>query len=389
MMSNYRPFLKIVRLGNRYYSIKPLPPIPPGYINEDSAVFSSSKTPTSHTPLFSQALMGFFTKDEHAGKHFQILDMTFGAGGHTSYILDQFALHGVIGSLTVYANDCDPMAYEVANKMRIQRTYENTRLVPMKSSFKDIYGTLTSEGVEADSLSGIIIDTGVSPLQWADKKRGFCHLRNGMLDLRFDPNQDIPKAWEILQNIDDASLLRLLRKYGSLKSDAKHVASAILEARFMYYEFKTMEELYEVMQTAVKHATHVPMNEKADSKKVSEFLFKTVTALRMFVNDELNQLDYAIRVIARKFLKPELGVLAVIVHNEAEQKVVHQCLRQVSIDQSLNLEVELLEPDLQKVQEPWRIIFGEPPLPLSPGEKILNPRFKDSVMFVAQKLNRC
>ena len=49
------------------------------------------------------------------------------------------------------------MAYEVANKMRIQRTYENTRLVPMKSSFKDIYGTLTSEGVEADSLSGIII----------------------------------------------------------------------------------------------------------------------------------------------------------------------------------------------------------------------------------------
>ena len=189
-----------------------------------------------------------------------------------------------------------------------------------------------------------VSDTGVSPLQWADKKRGFCHLRNGMLDLRFDPNQDIPKAWEILQNIDDASLLRLLRKYGSLKSDAKHVASAILEARFMYYEFKTMEELYEVMQTAVKHATHVPMNEKADSKKVSEFLFKTVTALRMFVNDELNQLDYAIRVIARKFLKPELGVLAVIVHNEAEQKVVHQCLRQVSIDQSVNLESELSDP---------------------------------------------
>ena len=49
----------------------------------------------------------------------------------------------------------------------------------------------------------------------------------------------------------------------------------------------------------------------------------------------------------------------------------------------------LIFQDLQKIQEPWRIIFGEPPLPLSPGEKILNPRFKDSVMFVAQKLNRC
>ena len=130
-----------------------------------------------------------------------------------SYVFppDQFALQGVIGTITVYANDCDPMAHELAMKMRIERTYENTKLVPIKSKFKDLYEAMLSEGVEDNSLSGIIIgkfilifyvsclftlffstDTGISPLQWADKNRGFCHLRNGILDLRFDPNQNTP-----------------------------------------------------------------------------------------------------------------------------------------------------------------------------------------------------
>ena len=180
----------------------------------------------------------------------------------------------------------------------------------------------------------VFLDTGISPLQWADKKRGFCHLRNGILDLRFDPNQNTPTAFEVLQNIDDHSLIRMLKIYGSLKSDAKHIALAILESRYMYYEFKTMEELYEVMQTAVKHATKSPMNEKADPKLVQEFLFKTITALRMFVNDELNQLDFAIRNIARHFLKPEVGTLAVIAHNEAEQKVVHKALTEIEFDEN-------------------------------------------------------
>ena len=71
--------------------------------------------------------------------------------------VDQFALQGVIGSITVYANDCDPMAHDLAMKMRIERTYENTKLVPIKSKFKDLYEAMLSEGVEEESLSGIII----------------------------------------------------------------------------------------------------------------------------------------------------------------------------------------------------------------------------------------
>ena len=85
-----RPVIHVVKqLGQRYYSIKPLPPLPPSYISSDTADFSV-KTPTSSIPIFSQALMSLFHNPIHIGKHFKILDMTFGAGGHTSYILGKF-----------------------------------------------------------------------------------------------------------------------------------------------------------------------------------------------------------------------------------------------------------------------------------------------------------
>ena len=58
---------------------------------------------------------------------------------------------------------------------------------------------------------------------------------------------------------------------------------------------------------------------------------KTITALRIFVNDELNQLDFAIRYLATKYLKID-GILAVIAHNDAEKKVVQRCLKQISLD---------------------------------------------------------
>ena len=95
----------------------------------------------------------------------------------------------------------------------------------------------------------------------------------------------------------------------------------------MQYEFKTVHELTEIMESAVKHATKTPHSDTADPEMVSEFVQKTITTLRIFVNDELNQLDYAIRYLAAKYLK-NTGILAVIAHNEVEKKVVHRCLKQ-------------------------------------------------------------
>merc|ERR1711971_1398135 len=177
--------------------------------------------------------------------------------------------------------------------------------------------------------------------------------------------QNTPKGYEVLQNIEEDSLLKLLRRYGSLKSNARHIANAILEARFMQYEFKTVHELTEIMESAVKHATKTPHSDIADPQIVSDFVMKTITALRIFVNDELNQLDFAIRYLATKYLKND-GILAVIAHTEAEKKVVQRCLKQISLDDLEDQNEMLSTQEIEQIteQNPWKIIQGEPPMPL-------------------------
>jgi len=383
------------------------------FISQNDAEFTT-KTSIAHTPIFSRNLMEFFRqRQEGPDKHFRILDMTFGSGGHTCYILDQFRRAGVQGSIVVYASDCDPESYNLARRIMSERNYDMKELVPIRSSFQNLEEQLIEKGVEPGTLSGILIDTGISTIQWANQQRGFCHLRDGTLDLRLDPFQNSPKGYEVLQNIEENSLVKLLRTYGSLKA-ARHIATAILEARYMQYEFKTVQELTEIMETAVKHATRTPHSDIADPKLVSEFVMKTITALRIFVNDELNQLDFAIRYLATKYLKVD-GILAVIAHNDAEKKVVHRCLKQISLDefedpnemlstQVILCRISYIDPrnidiakdnnemlsyeEIEKIQQqnPWKIIQGSPPMPLPMAEQILYPRFKNAVLFVAQRV---
>merc|ERR1739836_238471 len=110
---------------------------------------------------------------------------------------------------------------------------------------------------------------------------------------------------------------------------------------------------------------------------------RNLMALRMFVNDELNQLDYAIRFLAVKYLKMG-GVLAIITHNPAEEKVVQKCFKELSLE-SVDLDQELTENEVKSLssQTPWKILHGDPPLALPMAEQILYPRLKEAKLFAA------
>ena len=51
----------------------------------------------------------------------------------------------------------------------------------------------------------------------------------------------IPSASDVLQHIDERGLIRILKAYGHLKTKARFVAEAILEARYMFHQFKTTQ----------------------------------------------------------------------------------------------------------------------------------------------------
>ncbi len=62
--------------------------------------------------------------------------------------------------------------------------------------------------------------------------------------MRMDEPTDVPKvpsASDVLQHIDERDLIRMLKVYGGLKTKARYVAEAILEARYMFHHFKTTQ----------------------------------------------------------------------------------------------------------------------------------------------------
>ena len=98
-------------------------------------------------------------------------------------------------------------------------------------------------GFAPKSFDGIIIDTGYNAERLNDPKRGFGSAPKGDLDLRIDStlSNDQPTASEVLQHIDETTLCKMLKAYGELRSWSKNVSVAIIEARYMFNRFETIQ----------------------------------------------------------------------------------------------------------------------------------------------------
>ena len=103
------------------------------------------------------------------------LDCTFGRGGHTKKILEKLSSEGQLISF-----DLDDAALETAKSIK----QENFRFIKTNFSMIDDY-------IEDDSLSGILIDCGVSSPQLDEPERGFSFQTSGPLDMRFNQKQKL------------------------------------------------------------------------------------------------------------------------------------------------------------------------------------------------------
>jgi len=375
----------------------------------------------SHTPVFSHLVSRLFLTDKTQKEQdnevpLQILDMTFGAGGHSNVILNH-QLSDRVGRLVVC--DCDRIAHNEAKELRARK---GSRVFPLKSRFAQLPNLLLDNGFHPGTFDGILIDVaGCSPQQWADQNRGFCPNKAGSLDLRYDPevSSDRPTASQVLQNITDRDLIRLIKSYSGLGPNrSKYAANAIVEARYMFHKFKTTQELYEVMRTAARtyciekqskvlskalhHGHEMSPSELSESQLSKRMMREVVTALQLFVNDGPNELHFAINSVARNFLKPPQsgmggyggGTLIAIVDTDAETRVAQSCLQQADeayLDQGRLDKVQLGSGHVTASSEPSSDDPGRPWLPwtmvhqdqLTAAEKTLYPRLENSKLFSA------
>ncbi|KAM7291964.1 12S rRNA N4-methylcytidine methyltransferase [Ixodes scapularis] len=200
---------------------------------------------------------------------------------------------------------------------------------PVLSRFSEVEETLEQLGVEPNSVDGAILDCGCSSMQFDDPSRGFGLSTNGPLDMRMDaeryPNE--PTAADVVNSLDYESLARILKVYGEEKK-AKKVAQAIVDSRFMMRSIDTTWELAQLVETALSDG----LGERRDMLgRPTHLATKTFMALRIFVNDELNELNHALTV-GRRLLRPG-GRLAVLSFHSLEDRLVKRHFQTVDLMQ--------------------------------------------------------
>lgn len=228
------------------------------------------------------------------------VDATLGAGGHSEAILETIGTR-VIGI------DRDARALAHAEQ-RLERF--GRRFTPVRARFSEIQSVLSDLGVR--QVDGIIADVGLSSIQLDDADRGMSFRLEGPLDMRMDPESG-ETALELIDRLRDDELADVIYRFGEERR-SRRVARCIKNARAAG-ELMTTTDL----RRAVVRAVGPQRIGGVDPAT------KTFQALRIAVNEELEELD-ALLDLARAAIAPG-GVLAIVSFHSLEDRLVKRAFR--------------------------------------------------------------
>jgi len=228
-------------------------------------------------------------------------DATLGMAGHAQAILDRSAPDGRLIGI-----DRDPNALAQA-RLTLEPFGDRVSLVHARfSQAREVL-----ERLEMVPVDGFLVDLGVSSPQLDRPERGFSFRHDGPLDMRMDPESG-ESAADLLRRVDETELARIIHDFGE-ERHAGRVARAIIEAR-RSGPVDTTGKLAAVVARAVPR--HEPGKNPAT---------RTFQALRIAVNEELDEIDRFLAVAA-DCLRPG-GRLCVIAFHSLEDRIVKRRFR--------------------------------------------------------------
>ncbi len=225
------------------------------------------------------------------------VDGTFGGGGYSEAMLRS-------ADCRVVALDRDPAA--VARGEDLAKLYAG-RLTLIEGRFSEMERLLAPLGVT--QIAGVALDLGVSSAQLDDPARGFSFRGDGPLDMRM--GREGRSAADLVNSADEAELATIIRDYGEERF-ARRIARAIVAAR----------PLTRTGELAAAIRSVVPDTGGIDPAT------RTFQALRIAVNEELDELDRGLAA-AERLLEPG-GRLAVVAFHSLEDRRVKDFLRRRS-----------------------------------------------------------
>lgn len=285
-----------------------------------------------HIPVLLDASLKYLAPN----KGDKYLDITAGYGGHAQAVLEK-----TLSPSRAVLVDRDAQAIAF-----LKSKYGTSGTKIIKNNFLDAVRQLNNEG---HKFNIILADLGVSSLHLNEASRGFSIVSNGPLDMRMDQEQELV-ASDIANNYKEADLESIIRDYGE-DPKAKTIAKLIVNNR----PINGTEQLASI----IKKAWH-------GYSKVHPAT-RTFQAIRIVVNDELNQIEKALPILI-DLLEPG-GRIVIISFHSLEDRIVKNFFSELS-GNKYDSEIKLLTKH---------------PVSADRNEIVTNPRARSAKLRAAVK----
>jgi len=308
-----------------------------------------------HQPVMLDEIKSFIPQN----KKITLLDATFGGGGYSKAILNEFNVNNLI------AIDRDPVAKIFAEE--IKKEFSNFELINDK--FSNIDHVIKKTKNKIEKFDVIIFDLGLSSNQIENSKRGFSFQKDGPLDMNMGLSKKT--AYEVINSYQEKNLSEIFFKLGEEKF-SKKIARNIVKSRKLKLISSTLE-LAEIVSKSVPALIKKKLKIHPATK--------TFQALRIYVNNEIDELKTALKKSIDLLSKN--GFLIIVSFQSLEDRVVKDFFNHNS---GKRWRSSRHYPELaDNGPITFKIITKKPLRPLD-QEIRYNPRSRSAKLRIAQKI---
>ena len=308
-----------------------------------------------HIPVMLEEVKSFIPNS----KNINVIDATFGSGGYSSSIIKEFKVNQLI------AIDRDPISEIFAKELK--NKYINFKLVNDK--FSNIDRIIKEVNSRDKKYDVIIFDLGVSSNQLDNANRGFSFQKEGPLDMNMGTSST--KAYEVVNLYEEKKLADIIFKLGEEKFSRRIAKNIVIRRKVKL--ISSTSELAKIVSDSIPFS-------KIKNIRIHPAT-KTFQALRIYVNDEINELRTSLKKTINILNKD--GLLIIVSFQSLEDRIVKDFFNHHS---GKRWRSSRHYPELVDSGSITFKIITKKPLRPSDTEINLNPRSRSAKLRVAQKI---
>ena len=275
------------------------------------------------------------------------VDLTFGGGGHSKFILQKLSSNG-----SLFAFDVDKDVIKNVEKIK------NKSFHFIKSNFRFFRNHLKENGLR--KVDGILADLGISSHQINSNQRGFTFKGDEKLDMRMNNDLEF-NAIDLLNTYNKDQLINIFSIYGEIKN-SKQLANSIVRLR----RKKKIEKTIDLIGI---------INPFSKKNREEKYYAKVFQAIRIEINDEINSLKDLL--LQSKTSLNKKGRLVVISYHSLEDRLVKNFINKGNF-------IGEVEKDFYGNQiRVFKSISKKPIIP-SKKEIIKNPRSRSAKLRIGE-----